>query len=110
MAYVRACLVAQSCLTFKTLWPVTRQAPLSMGFSRQERSSGLPFPPPGDLPDPETEPTSVLHLWNWQVDSLPLSHPGSPIIGCGHTQIVETQLTLASVCETSYETEACAND
>ena len=63
-----------------------------------------------DLPDPEIEPTSVPHLLHWQVDSLPLSHPGSPIIGCGHTQIVETQLTLTSVCETSYETEACAND
>ena len=38
---------------FVTLWTVARQAPLSMGFSRQEHWSGLPFPPPGDLPDPE---------------------------------------------------------
>ena len=35
------------------LWTVARQAPLSMGFSRQEYRSGLPFPSPGDLPDPE---------------------------------------------------------
>ena len=35
---------------FATLWTVARQAPLSMGFSRQEYCSGLPFPPPGDLP------------------------------------------------------------
>ena len=35
------------------------QAPLSMGFLRQEYWSGLPFPPPGDLPDPEIKPTSL---------------------------------------------------
>ena len=43
---------------FATLW--TRQGPLSMGFSRQEYWSGLPCPPPGDLPDPGIEPTSLL--------------------------------------------------
>ena len=37
---------------FVTLWTVDHQAPLSMGFSRQEYWSGLPYPPPGDLPDP----------------------------------------------------------
>ena len=37
---------------FGTPWPVACQAPLSMGFPRQEYWSGLPFPPPGDLPDP----------------------------------------------------------
>ena len=36
---------------FATLWTVAHQAPPSMGFSRQEYWSGLPFPPPGDLPD-----------------------------------------------------------
>ena len=41
-----------------TPWPVAHQAPLSMGFSRQEDWSGLPFPSPGDLPRPGTEPTS----------------------------------------------------
>ena len=40
------------------LWTVARQTPLSMGFSRQEYWSGLPFPSPGDLPNPETEPAS----------------------------------------------------
>ena len=39
-----------------TPWTVARQAPLSMGFSRQEYSSGLPCPPPGDLPHPGIEP------------------------------------------------------
>ena len=45
---------------FVTLWTVALQAPLSMGFSRQEHWSGLPCPPPGDLPDPGTEPVSLL--------------------------------------------------
>ena len=44
---------------FATLWTVAHQAPLSMGFSRQEYWSGLPCPPPGDLPDPEIEPMSL---------------------------------------------------
>ena len=43
---------------FATPWTVAHQAPLSMGFSRQEHWSGLPFPAPGDLPDPGTEPMS----------------------------------------------------
>ena len=50
-------------------------APLSMGFSRQEYWRGLPFPFPGDLPDPGSEPTSPA----WQVDSLPLKHLRSPV-------------------------------
>ena len=56
-----------------TLWTVARQAPLSMGFSRQEYWSGLPCPPPGDLPDPgiETRSPAAPAL---QVTSLPLSH------------------------------------
>ena len=43
---------------FATPWTVTYQAPLSMEFSRQEYWSGLPFPSPGDLPDPGIEPRS----------------------------------------------------
>ena len=43
---------------FATLWIVARQAPLSMGFFRQEYWSGLPFPPPGNLPNPGNEPVS----------------------------------------------------
>ena len=56
-------LVAQSCPTLATPWKAARQAPLSMGFSRQERRSGLPFPPPGDLPTPEnrTRVSCLLH-------------------------------------------------
>ena len=44
---------------FETLWTAACQAPLSMGFSRQGYWSGLPFPPPEDLPDPEIEPASL---------------------------------------------------
>ena len=45
-----------------TLWTVACQAPLSMGFSRQEYWSGLPFLSPGDLPDPGIEPASLMSL------------------------------------------------
>ena len=45
---------------FATLWTVACQAPLSMGFSRQEYWRELPLPPSGDLPDPGTEPVSLL--------------------------------------------------
>ena len=44
---------------FATLWTVAHQVPLSMGFSRQEYSSGLPCPPPRDLPDPGIKPVSL---------------------------------------------------
>ena len=50
-----------------------------MEFSRQEYWSGLLFPAPRDLPGSLTQ-GSNLHLLHWQADSLPLSHPGSPII------------------------------
>ena len=52
------CLVTQSCLTLCDPMDCTGQAPLSMGFSRQEHWSGLPYPPPGYLPDPGIEPRS----------------------------------------------------
>ena len=45
---------------FAALWTVVCQAPLSMGFSRQESWSELPCPPPGDLPNPGMEPTSLM--------------------------------------------------
>ena len=46
------CMCAQSCLTLGNPWTVAIQTPLSIGFSRQKYWNGLPFPPPGDLPDP----------------------------------------------------------
>ena len=47
-------------LLFATPWTVACQSPLSMGFSRQGCGSGLPFPPPWDLPNPGTEPASPV--------------------------------------------------
>ena len=61
---------------FATLWTVARQAPLSMGFSRQEYWSGLPFPSPEDLPNPGIEPGSPA----LQADALS-SEPGKTYEG-----------------------------
>ena len=58
---------------FVTLWTVIHQTPLSMGFSRQDYWSGLPFPSPGDLPNPGIEPASPESP-ALQADSLPFSH------------------------------------
>ena len=57
---------------FATPWSVPYQAPPSMGFSRQEHWSGLPFPSPGDLPDPGIEPWSPA----FQADTLTSEPPG----------------------------------
>ena len=54
-------LIAKSCLTLATPWSIAHQAPLSMGFSRQEYWCGLPFPSSGDLPDTGIEARSALH-------------------------------------------------
>ena len=59
---------------FVTPWTVAYQAPPSMEFSRQEYWSGLPFPSPGDLPDPGIEPGSPA----LQADALPSEPPGKP--------------------------------
>ena len=67
-------LVTKSCLTLATPWTVARQAPRSMGFSRQESWSGWPFPSLGDLPDPGIEPRSTT----LQADSLPSEPPRKP--------------------------------
>ena len=62
-------------LLFGTQWTVAYQAPPSMGFSRQEYWSGLPFPSPGDLPEPEMEPRSC----SLQADALISERPGKPL-------------------------------
>ena len=73
-AYVYTWVRGQHVQLFVTLWTVALQAPPSMGFPRQEYWSGLLFPSLGDLPEPGIKLTSPA----WQVDSLPLSHLGSP--------------------------------
>ena len=67
-------LVSKSCPTLANPWTVSCRAPLFMGFPRQEYWRGLPFPSPGDLPDPEMEPGSLA----LQADSLPIEPPGKP--------------------------------
>ena len=64
MLVVHVCLLSRfSCVwLFATPWTVACQAPLSMGFPRQEYWSGLPSPSPGDLPDPRVEPESLRIL------------------------------------------------
>ena len=59
---MRACMLSRFSWVrlFANLWTLAHQAPLSMGFSRQESSSGLPCPPPGALPYPGIEPTSLM--------------------------------------------------
>ena len=61
---------------FATLWIVTHQAPLSVGFSRQEYWSGLPFPSPGDLSNPGIEPRSPT----LQADALTSEPPGKSTV------------------------------
>ena len=61
---------------FVTPWTVPRQAPLSMGFPRKEQWGGFHFLLQGIFPTQE----SIPHLLHWQMDSLPLSHLGSPFL------------------------------
>ena len=61
-----------------TLWTVAHQAPPSMRFPKQEYWSGLPFPSPGDLPDPGIEPGSPA-LWAYALTSEP---PGNESLCC----------------------------
>ena len=69
-----------------TPWTVARQAPLSMGFSRQEYWSRLPFPSPGDLPNPGIEPQSPA----LQADALSSEPPGK-LVTTNKTPIIDTQ-------------------
>ena len=71
-------LAAKLCLNLATLWTIAHQAPLSVGFSSQEYWSGLPFPSPGDLPDPGIESgspalkadSSLTELWGKPTNML----------------------------------------
>ena len=80
-------LVAKPCLTLATPWTVACQATLSMGFSRQGYWSGLPFPSPGNLPDPGIKSRSPA----LQADSLPTELRGKPTGHCGHHQKIYKQ-------------------
>ena len=99
--YWCGCLVTKLCLTLVTLSAVACKAPLSMGFSRQEYWSGLPFRSPEDHPNPSIGPKST----HWQADSLPLSHQGSPqwrlVIALFACSVPESCLTLCDLMDCS---------
>ena len=83
---------------FATPWTVAYQAPLSMGFSRQEYWSGLPFPSPGDLPDPGIEPRSTT----LQTDTLPSEpHSITIVISSWIDHLIIMQLIFVS-CNSPY--------
>ena len=71
VAKARSVLNLSHVQLFVTSWTIAQQAPLSMEFSRQEYWSGLPFPSPGDRPNPGTEPASVAtpayHCTTWEI-------------------------------------------
>ena len=78
---------------FATPWTVAQQAPLSVEFSRQEYWSGLPYPPPEDLPDLGIEPRTPA----FQADSLlyvPPEKPKNDIMMCIHTKSREGRIYL----------------
>ena len=66
----------QLCVNIQT---AALQASLSMGFSRQEYWSGLPRPPPGNLPNPENKPVSLMSHLYWKEGSLPPEPLGKPL-------------------------------
>ena len=94
-------------IIFATPWTVTRQAPLSMGFSRHEYWSELPCPPPGDLSDPVIEP-KTLCLLCWQAGSLSLAPHGKLHLirrSEENSFVVSAELTLGLLSVFSYSSE-----
>ena len=81
-----------SCLSLFDPWTVAHQAPLSMGFSRQGYWSGLPCPPPGDLPDPGIESASPALAGRFFTDSEPQGKPKST--GVGESEVTQSCPTL----------------
>ena len=75
---MHVCLVGASIVSDSAiLWTVARQAPLSMGFTRQEYWSGLPFPSPGDIPNPGIKPKSLVSP-AWAGGFFTTAPPGKP--------------------------------
>ena len=89
------CVSTSGVQLFATPWTVVCQAPLFMGFPRQEYWNGLPFPSPEGLADPGIEPIPFA----LQADSLPLSHPGSPVtqVHLAHTRLVNSGVPRSEI-------------
>ena len=81
---------------FATLWTAAHQAPLSVGLSREEYWSGLPFPHPGNLPDPGIEPASLVSP-ALQAGCLPLIHLAAqiPAAACGFFTVASRILSCS---------------
>ena len=88
---------------FATPWTVAYQAPPSMGFFRQEYWSGLPFPSPGDLPDPGIEPRSPAV----QADALTSEPPGNPY--SYHQDIPISPILRCPLLYPSYLAQLCSS-
>ena len=71
---------------FATSWTVAHQAPPSMGFSRQEHWSGLPFPSPGDLPDPGIEPRSPALQADAFTSELPRKPKNTRVVAISYSR------------------------
>ena len=84
LAYYACLLSCFSCVQLLvTPWAIAFQAPLSMGFSKKNTRVGYQFPPPGDLPTPGVEPTSLMSpvlAGGFFTSSTPHPHPGQPIM------------------------------
>ena len=92
------CVVAKSCPTLATPGTVARQVPLSLGFSRQDYWSGLPFPLPGDLPNPGIEPASYALSGGFFITEP----PGKPSLQCDFMQIIKILCVFSSFYDPSY--------
>ena len=100
LALIGVLVKSLSCVQlFAIPWTVAYQAPPSMGFSRQQCWSGLPFPSPGDLSDPRIEPRSPT-LW---ADALPSEPPG---IGCCQIYIVNFHFVAAPLYTVTTDTKS----
>ena len=110
---VRACMLSHlSCVwLLVTPWTVARQAPLSMGFSRQEYWSGLPCPLPGDLPDTGIKPRSLMSP-ALAGGPLPPTPPGKPQISSQKqvNQFPELSMTLPRVASSIFSKRRCIWD
>ena len=84
---------------FATPWTVAHQASLPMGFFRQEYWNGLPFPPPGDLPDPGIKPTSTALAGGF----FTTEPPGKPRVGTKLWKALETSGNFQKLPETGME-------
>ena len=95
--------------SFATPWTVALQAPLSMGFPRREHWTGLPFPCPGDFPDPGIEPGSPWATAWGELAQVPGSPPMDPT--CGTVEGLEGEppphLDLYSPCPWLHSARSC---